>query len=345
MFFLKKAVNFERKIYAMCIIRNLTLLFCFVCLVSCGKGSSSSEEEVKLSPTPLAHADSIYSFVEKQVRFGPRVPNSEAHHKAAQWFRAKFESYGAGVMMQTFKDEVYDGTGVELTNVIASFYPKKKKRILLAAHWDTRPFSDRDPEDKYAAMDGANDGASGVGVLLEVARVLSTGRPPDVGIDIILFDGEDWGEHNEVSEKQPPEGKDSWWCLGSQYWSRHKHKHNYTAYYGILLDMVGGTGASFRYDNVSQENAARILDKVWNIAHQIGYSSMFIKQSGFSGIIDDHVYVNREGRIPMINIIDYRDGNSGFSPVWHTQNDTMENIDKKTLLAVATVLLTVLYNE
>lgn len=330
------------------ITKNLILLFCFACLAACGEGNSksSSEKVLELRSAPAASADSVYSFVQKQVDFGPRVPNSEAHRKASEWFKSKFESYGAQVTMQEFEDYVYDGTKVELTNVIASYYPDKKKRILLAAHWDTRPFADRDADDTYAAIDGANDGGSGVGVLLEVARVLSSNSAPDVGVDIILFDGEDWGEHAEEGiDNQPPAGKDSWWCLGSQYWSKNKHKANYTAFYGILLDMVGAPGASFKYDNVSQENAARILDKVWSIAESLGHGSMFIKQQGFSGIVDDHVYVNKDARIPMIDIIDHRNEGIGFTPAWHTQNDTMDNISKETLKIVTEVVLTTLYNE
>ena len=328
------------------IIKSLILLFCIGYLFSCEGNSSksSSEKGMELKTAPTANPDSLYAFVQKQVDFGPRVPNSQAHKQASQWFKAKFESYGAKVIMQEFEDYVYDGTKVELTNVIASYYPEKKKRILLAAHWDTRPFSDHDPEDTRGSLDGANDGGSGVAVLLEVARILNGNDAPDVGIDIILFDGEDWGEHNEEQGSQLSDGKDTWWCLGSQYWSKNKHKANYSAYYGILLDMVGAPNATFLYDQVSRENAARVLDKVWSIAHELGHDQMFLKKPGFASIIDDHVYVNKHALIPMIDIIDFREPNS-FTPVWHTQNDNMEHISKETLAIVAEVVLTTLYNE
>ena len=145
---------------------------------------------------------------------------------------------------------------VSLTNIIGSFNPEQKKRILLAAHWDTRPFADKDTENLNGPLDGANDGASGVGVLLEVARVINENEGPNVGVDIIFFDGEDWGD-GEGSVPPPTDGKESWWCLGSQYWSKNKHIPNYSAYYGILLDMVGAPNATFYYDGVSQQNAAR----------------------------------------------------------------------------------------
>ncbi|MBO3698930.1 M28 family peptidase [Roseivirga sp. E12] len=329
--------------------KNSLVFLTLVTLVfSCGGNDSSkgnSNVPAALKPAPTVNADSVYTFVQKQVDFGPRVPNTQAHREASKWFKEKFESYGASVIMQNFTEYIYDGTKAELTNVIASFNPEKKKRILLAAHWDTRPFADRDADDTYAAIDGANDGGSGVGVLLEVARLLSENQAPNVGVDIILFDGEDWGEHFQEGSKPLPDGKDVWWCLGSQYWSKNKHKSGYTAYYGILLDMVGAPNATFLYDSVSRENAGRTLDKVWGIAGQLGYGTMFKKQNGFEGIIDDHVYVNNIARIPMIDIIDYRENTGSFTPAWHTADDNMENISKETLSAVTSVLMSVLYNE
>jgi len=312
-------------------------------VVSCGESKDSGRtSKVELKPSPIANADSLYQFVADQVAFGPRVPNTLAHAQAAEWFVDKFESYGAKVTVQEFEALVYDGTPVNLKNIIASFNTDVKKRILLAAHWDTRPFADRDANDSYAPIDGANDGGSGVAVLLEIARQISI-QNPTVGIDMILFDGEDWGEHAEEGQKQLPEGLDAWWALGSQHWSKNKHKANYNAYYGILLDMVGAPNARFLYDSVSKENAGRILDKVWTIAHEKGYQSYFKKQDGFGQIIDDHVYVNQNALIPMIDIIDYQNGT--FTPAWHTQNDNMDNISKETLAAVANTVLAVLYNE
>lgn len=322
----------------------LVFLLAVLVVVGCdeGGGESSRQREVELKPSPTANADSLYQYVADQVAFGPRVPNTRAHQNAAEWFVQKFESYGAQVQVQAFDAVTYDGTAVDLKNIIASFNPEVKKRILLAAHWDTRPFADQDADDAYAPLDGANDGGSGVAVLLEVARQLSISSPT-VGVDMILFDGEDWGEHAEKGGTELPNGLDSWWCLGSQHWSKNKHKSNYTAFYGILLDMVGAPNARFHYDNVSQENAGRILDKVWSIAHTKGYQNYFKKQAGFAGITDDHVFVNKYALIPMIDIIDYQKGT--FMPAWHTQNDTLENISKETLAVVTNTVLAVLFNE
>ncbi len=307
-------------------------------------GNSGEVAERSLIKAPEFSADSIYNFIQDQVDFGPRVPGTDAHTNAARYFVEKFEQFGAIVTVQEFEEQTYDGTRVQLKNIIAAFNPAAKKRILLAAHWDTRPFADKDPEDTYAPMDGANDGGSGVGVLLEVARIIGIGPGPKVGVDIILFDGEDWGEHLEASSVTPTGGKDSWWCLGSQYWSKNKHKPNYSAFYGILLDMVGAERATFYQDAVSKQNAQRVLDKVWGIANNLGHSQYFISQPGIS-LVDDHVYVNRDARIPMIDIIDLRNGGSEFIPEHHRQGDNMDAISKSTLAVVAELVLTVLYNE
>lgn len=315
----------------------------FGCSGSGGSGERVNTTVKEIKEAPAFNADSAYYYVEKQVSFGPRVPNSEAHKKASAWFKSKFEAFGAKVTMQEFEDYVYSGTKVELVNVIASYNLDKPKRILLAAHWDTRPFADHNDGDKYAAIDGANDGGSGVGVLLEVARVINANPNLNVGVDIILFDGEDWGEHTEEGPKATPAGKESWWCLGSQYWAQNKHKSNYSAYYGILLDMVGAQGATFYYDGVSQQNASKVMEKVWDRAHYLGHNQYFIKELGFGGLTDDHVFINKLARIPMIDIIDYREGN--FMPAWHTENDNMDIMDPEVLKVVGEVVLSMIYNE
>lgn len=325
------------------------LLILSVASVSCGSqggNSSSKVQTVELKQAPKPNGDSLLMFTQKQVDFGPRVPNTKAHSEAADWFVEKFEGYGGRVTVQEFTDRVYDGTEVQLKNIFAAFNPNAKKRILLAAHWDTRPFGDKDPNNDMVEIDGANDGASGVSVLLEVARIISTNMP-SVGVDMILFDGEDWGEHESSKFGADPNdfGKKSWYCLGSQYWSKNKHKANYSAYYGILLDMVGAEGATFFYDGASKQYASRTLEQTWNIAHQLGYEKYFVKQVGFGGIIDDHVFVNEVARIPMIDILDYRADESGFGDYHHTEKDNMEIISKETLSAVAHVVLTVLFNE
>lgn len=324
------------------------ILLAFLLVASCSDSGSNSTkksvETVSLVEAPAFDADKAYEFVQKQVDFGPRIPNSEAHRKASAWFKETLESFGAKVYMQEFDDYVYDGTKVALTNVIASFNPEKTKRIMLSAHWDTRPFADQDEEDHMGSLDGANDGASGVGVLLEIARVIGQNEGPDVGVDIIFWDGEDWGDADGAATSRPANGNESWWCLGSQYWSKNKHLPNYSAYYGILLDMVGAPDATFYYDPVGYDNARRVMDKVWKRAATLGHSKYFIPKRGFGGIMDDHVFLNRIARIPTIDIIDFRPPNN-FMPHWHTTKDDMAGIDKNTLKVVGEVVLSMIYNE
>jgi hypothetical protein len=316
-------------------------------LDSCGgekEKKLSSEQPARTVNVPRVNADSAYFFVEKQIGFGPRIPNSTAHQRAGDYFIKRFQQYGAIVNVQEFEATTFDNHRLKLRNIIATFNPDKQKRILLAAHWDTRPFADKDSTRKDAPFDGANDGASGVGVLLEIARQLGK-NPPLAGVDMILFDGEDWGEKDGADRKEPPPGDfQEWWCLGSQYWSHHKHKANYSAYYGILLDMVGAKGSRFFREGVSLEYAPRIVDKVWNTAERLGFSNYFVKQNA-GGITDDHRFVNEIAKIPMIDIVQYQPGVGYFGDYHHTRKDNMSIISKETLGVVGDVLMNVIYFE
>ncbi len=321
------------------------LLIAFVALIGCGRDNQRTnqpEAPAKAVNVPVFNADSAYNFVKKQVDFGPRIPNSAAHKKAGDYFVAQFKTYGATVKVQEFTATTFDNTRVNLRNIIASFNPEKKKRVLLAAHWDTRPFADKDKEKPNATLDGANDGGSGVGILLEVARNLKQ-QPTDVGIDIILFDGEDWGELHDAPAPKLPANLESWWCLGSQYWVKNKHTGNYTAAFGILLDMVGAKDSKFAYEAISLDYAASVVDKVWKSAAKLGYSNVFITERD-GQMTDDHVFVNVHAKIPMIDIISF-DGNGGFGDFHHTRKDNMDIISKETLNAVGQTLLQVIYYE
>ena len=326
-------------LYASCAILILMIVS------SCTLEKEKVTEQLIEVSVPDFNSDSAYFFVEKQVKFGPRIPNSPAHREAGDYLVNQFKTYGATVTEQEFVATTFDHQKLKLRNIIASFYPTVSKRILLAAHWDTRPFADKDKQNKNAPFDGANDGASGVAVLLEIARVLSQSESPSVGIDIILFDGEDWGEQeNTRNTISPPEGLNSWWCLGSQHWSKNKHKKNYSASYGILLDMVGARRSQFFREGASMNYAPKIVDKVWTVAGKIGYSDYFVKQN-VNAITDDHLYVNRFARIPMIDIVHYQAGIGFFGDYHHTQRDNLSIINKETLKAVGATLLHVFYYE
>lgn len=306
-----------------------------------GRNDQTSSIEIDVPPF---NADSAYFFVESQVKFGPRVPNSDPHREAAAFLINRLTSYGAVVIEQDFQAFTFDHQQLKLKNIIASFFPEAKKRILLAAHWDTRPFADKEDKNISASFDGANDGASGVAVLLEIARVLSSSEAPRVGVDIILFDGEDWGEKEGMSSVELPEDQESWWCLGSQYWAKNNHRKSYSAHYGILLDMVGAKRSQFYREEVSLQFAAKTVEKVWDKAAQLGYSDYFVRQN-VAGITDDHVFVNRLAKIPMIDIVPYKAGIGFFGDYHHTTKDNLDLISRETLTAVGNTLLNVLYSE
>ncbi len=330
-------------------LRNL--LYCVLAamfLFSCGGGGDkplSEEAPARDVNVPRFNSDSAFSYVKKQVDFGPRIPNTEAHKLAGDYLIGKLEEFGSEVIVQDFSAPFFDGQQRPLRNIIGVYAPEKKKRVLLAAHWDTRPFADKDPEEPTAPFDGANDGASGVGVLLEIARQLGENQLPDVGVDIIFFDGEDWGEpQNQQDQVKPPAGWESWWCMGSQYWSKNMHKPNYSAYYGILLDMVGANRSQFFREEVSQYYAPKIVAKVWNTAARLGYSDYFIKQNAHA-ITDDHVFINELAKIPMIDIVHYQPGIGYFGDYHHSRKDNMDLISRETLEAVGTTVLNVVYYE
>lgn len=318
-------------------------------LLSCGgdkkkEVAEETQKEEKMVDVPQFNADSAYKYIQKQVAFGPRVPNTPAHQKAAEYYVDKLKNFGATVEVQEFEAKTFDNVTLQLKNIIASFDPEKKKRILLAAHWDTRPYADKDSEMPKKPIDGANDGGSGVGVLLEIARVIGANKSPDVGVDIIFFDGEDWGEIENGDTTPLPDTLDSWWCLGSQYWAKNKHKKNYSAYYGILLDMVGAKNAQFPMEGTSLYFASSVVDKIWDRAEKLGHSEYFVRKKP-GAITDDHAFVNKYGKIPMVDIVHYSPEHGYFGEFHHTHQDNMDLISEATLNAVGETVLAVLYYE
>jgi len=324
-------------------------IFFLIALLSCQKSGKKPQVAEDNRPAsievPTFNADSAYAFVAKQVAFGPRVPGTPAHARTAEYITRRLTEWGATVTVQEFDQTTYDNTRVRLKNIIASFYPEKERRLLFAAHWDTRPFADKDKSNPNGPMDGANDGASGVAVLMEIARVLgSASQQPEVGLDIILFDGEDWGERDH-ERRMPGPGLQSWYCLGSQYWAAHKHKPGYSAYYGILLDMVGAKGGRFYREELSIRYAPSIVDKVWNTARRLGYGQFFSNEVQ-SEIVDDHKFVTEIGRIPMINIVNYDPSIGSFGTFHHTQDDNMDLISRENAgKLLGQTVLHVLYEE
>lgn len=286
---------------------------------------------------PEFSSDQAYQFIEEQLEFGPRVPSSEAHRQAVQYFRNHFiETAGQNsVFVQSFETEVY-GDSLQLYNVLASFGTDKQDRILLAAHWDSRPRAEEDPDDPESPIPGADDGASGVAVLMELATIFSENDVP-IGVDIILFDGEDYGEPSDLQN----------YFLGSRYWGNNPPVPGYRPRFGILLDMVGGQNAQFPKEGYSMDFAPNLVNEIWAIGQEFGYENLFLNEVG-SRISDDHYIVERLTGIPMIDIIHHRISPTGeleFPPYWHTQDDNLEIIDRETLQAVGDVLLELIYNR
>ena len=318
------------------------ILISIAAFTACGQTNNSTKKEKPKVNVPTFSADSSYVYTAEQVAFGPRVPNTQSHVDCGNYLASKLQSFGATVQEQNAILTTYDGIKLNAKNIIGSFQPENKNRILLFAHWDTRPFSDRDPnpENHRKPIDGANDGAGACAVLLEVARHIGI-QQPSIGIDIIFFDAEDWGVPSFDEENQNL--SNSGYCLGSDYWARNAKTYN--ARYGILLDMVSAPGARFYKEYYSSQMAPNIIRKVWEAAQICGYGQFFINANG-SAVEDDHISVMRHLNIPCINIIHY-DPNTehNFGAYWHTQEDNMDNISKETMQAVGQTLLHVIYHE
>lgn len=327
------------------ILLTLLMASCSSCQSTKTSTKESVVNTVKMSYTQLSpnfDSDSAFFFVKKQVDFGPRVPNSAAHIECGDYLVSKLEEFGAQVVEQKSILRSYDGIALNARNIIGIYNPDQEKRILLFAHWDTRPFADQDNDKTRRSQPilGANDGASGVGVLLEIARQISE-SPVDIGIDIIFFDAEDWGQPSYERNQVPGE----WYCLGSQYWAKNPHTANYRANFGILLDMVGASNATFYKEGYSLEYASNVTEKIWTLASRLGYGSFFVNKKG-GYITDDHVAVNQLHRAPSINIIQTsEDSPHGFGNFWHTHHDNMDIIDKATLKAVGQTVMEVIYTE
>lgn len=328
---------------------NIISVLVAFCLLSCGGKGNKEEAKTPITPNPASQqtmiptfdGDSAYIYVANQVDFGPRVPNSPAHKGCGDYLINELTRFGAKLFVQETTLTAYNGDRLEARNIIGSYNAENTQRILLCAHWDSRPYADEDPDpaNHYTPIDGADDGASGVGVLLEIARQLNQ-HNPGIGIDIVFFDAEDYGEPAFAKTNKPDT-----WCLGSQFWAKNPHVKNYRADYGILLDMVGSKDATFPKEGYSMHYAAPIVEKVWSKARDLGYGRYFLGSAGAT-ITDDHMQVHQGRGIPCIDIINLKnDTKNGFGAYWHTVNDTMENIDRETLKAVGQTLLEVIYKK
>lgn len=315
--------------------------------ISCGNSKKTVDNTEQVATVgPEFVADSAYNHCAVQCAFGARVMNSDAHAQCGEWIAAKFRQYGCKVTLQKADLKGYDGTVLHATNIIAAAYPERKSRILVCAHWDSRPWADNDPDSTNwrKPVMAANDGASGVAVMLELARLMQHADSLSLGVDFVCFDAEDWGTPQWSGQQDDADS----WALGAQYWSQQmKETGNSKGYrFGILLDMVGGQGAQFYQESMSRKYAANVVDRVWTAAQTVGYGSYFPTAEG-GMITDDHIPVNQTAGIPTIDIIPYYPDcqQSSFGPTWHTVSDDMQHIDKSTLHAVGQTIIQTLYSE
>ena len=334
-------------------IRNLKylLLACTLLLAGCGlsaKRSVSESGQSSVSAGGLSFSgDSAYAYVAGQVAFGPRVPGTDAHHDCVQYIGRTLERFGATVEIQTGEVMRYDGEWQHVANICAhlpadSAY-QGEKTVLLCAHYDSRPWADQEEDysHRMSPIPGANDGASGVGVLMEVARQwqnLSERKRP---VEIVLFDCEDMGTPQFYTGKQ----REHTWCLGAQLWARMlvESRESKAVYaFGILLDMVGDPNASFPREYYSEQYAGKYVEKIWRTAEQLGYGHRFVSTRSYP-ITDDHYYVNTIAKIPCVDIIHYVPGSeTGFAWWWHTHSDDMRNVNPGTLQEGGKVVMAVL---
>ena len=285
------------------------------------------------------------------MAFGARVPGTIEHKLCGDWLANQLAQYGTQVHNQYGTMPNYAGNSQPLRNIVAFLEGNTPKAILLCAHWDTRPWSDEeeDYDDRFAPVPGANDGASGVGVILEIVRQLSLLKAQGASIpsvQIVFFDCEDMGSPRHYTGKE----REDTWCLGSQYWAKeYKHStlntQHSTISYGILLDMVGDPSATFPREYISATYAASYLEQIWRTASRLGYSRYFVQQSAYP-ITDDHYYINTIAGIPCVDVIDYKPNTeTGFADWWHTQRDNMQNINHQTLQAVGETILTTICSK
>ena len=299
-------------------------------------------------------ADSAYTYIAQQVAFGPRVPGSPAHQQCGDWLTYQLARHGAQVRSQEGVMTNYTGQPQAIRNIVGFWQGSLPHTILLCAHWDSRPWTDNEPEyeNRFSPVIGANDGASGVGVILEIIRQMQIQKiqGKDLpSLQIVFFDCEDMGAPTHYTGKQI---KDDW-CLGSQLWAKEyasaisqSSNTQPKCRFGILLDMVGDPSATFPREYFSLLYAEPYVRHIWQIATSLGYARYFQQQTTYYPITDDHYYVSTIAGVPCVDIIDYKPNtDSGFAEWWHTSHDDMRNINKQTLRAVGETVITTICSK
>jgi len=260
-----------------------------------------------------------FGYLEQQMSVGPRVPGTPAHERTGDWILAELRARADSVTVQAFTHVTRDGKRLSLRNFLARFRPDVAERVLLLAHWDSRPKADQSPNlgAQRLPVPGANDGASGVAVLLGVADALKA-RPPAVGIDLLFVDGEDYGNFADSTDV----------LIGSRYFTTHQPP-GYPPLFAVLFDMVADKDQQFYYEGNSQAFAPEVVSRVWRTAADLGYGRVFLHGVKHT-LIDDHVALQRAG-IHAIDVVDFD------YPYWHTTEDTIDKVSAASLQVVGDV--------
>lgn len=305
-----------------------TLLFLLLALTGCDRFAG---------PQTDFDAAAAMAYTKQQVAFGPRVPGTPAAQKAGDWITSMMRQRADTVIEQRWTHRTVDGKELPLRNILARFNPKATNRILYLTHWDTRPTADEDPVlgNRHTPIPGANDGAAGVGLFVALGDALKK-TPPNVGVDLLFVDGEDYGDFG------PPLGDV---LLGSQYFADHLPSPDYHPMFGVLWDMIADKDLNILQEVNSVQKAPEVVSRVWEAAREMGYEKYFIPSVG-QDVIDDHIPLLQKG-FHVIDVIDIDYGplNSlGIpSPSYHhTLQDTIDKISEHSFQVVGDVALKVI---
>ena len=297
------------------ILQNLLILLLGACQARAGAGSGGSGAKASRE----FNASTAFTYLQQQMAFGPRIPNTPGHEKMGDWLLTTLRARADTVSVQEFRWVTKKGANLRLRNFFARFRPQAADRVLFLAHWDTRPFADKSQNlgQQRMPVPGANDGASGVAVLLGLADVLKA-TPPTIGVDLLFVDGEDYGDFNDSTET----------LIGARYFAKHQPA-GYTTLYAVLFDMVGDKDLQFYQEGYSMAAAPEVVQRVWQTADRLGYSKVFIPRAGQT-LIDDHVPLQQAG-IRAIDVIDFD------FPYHHTTEDTIDKVSAESLQIVGDV--------
>lgn len=313
------------------IITSIFTLLLFGCKGETPKTQTSQGIRPTMKPViPTFSGHSAYLYLKAQTDLSPRVPGSKAHEKCLNYLHSEISKYADAVSLQPFLHKDYNGKHLKMTNIISSFNLRAKTRILLLAHWDSRPRADQDSDSKKKnqPVNGANDGASGVAVLMEIARLIKSSQP-HIGVDILFTDGEDFGK----------QGDDANYLLGARYFAKNLPL-GFHPTFGILLDMIGDSQLEIKKERYSMKYAPDVVDLVWTTARQLGVEQFSEEYQGW--VTDDHLPLNEVG-IKTIDLIDF-DYPDESNRYWHTTQDTPDKCSPESLEAVGKVLIEVIYN-